>query len=99
LVTGVVQHRTATSGKSPQCWGPQDKVEMKEFRPSSLWKRIVTFDDFQLPPRSKGDQETFRRGALVRAETPWKTDKYRKWNDSRSYRVHPYWSSNLKYVY
>jgi hypothetical protein len=44
------------------------------------------------PLRSKGGQETFRRGALARAETP------KKWYNKRAYREHPYWTDNLKYV-
>jgi hypothetical protein len=49
---------------------------------------------------SKGDQETFRRGAMVRAETPSTQlrDRFRKWNSRVSYRQHPYWTDNLKYV-
>jgi hypothetical protein len=57
--------------------------------------------DFSAPrlDRSKGDQETFRRGALVRAETPKsERDRYRRWDSRKSYREHPYWSTNLKYV-
>jgi hypothetical protein len=76
---------------------------MKETQsPRPRWKEIVTFDDY-LPDetRSKGDQETFRRGALVRAETPKKGKKekrFAKWYARRSYQVHPYWTTNLKYV-
>jgi len=37
-------------------------------------------------------------GTLVRAETPNKEPKWRKWNSRKSYREHPYWTNNLKYV-
>jgi len=83
--------------------GSLPKGEMKETQsPRPRWKEIVTFDDY-LPneTRSKGDQETFRRGALVRAETPKKGKKekrFAKWYARRSYQVHPYWTTNLKYV-
>jgi hypothetical protein len=63
-------------------------------------KGIVTTDDFR-SPWSKGSQETFRRGALARAETPIGRNKerpFRAWNQQRSYREHPYWTANLRYV-
>jgi len=47
-----------------------------------------TFDE----PRCKGNQEAFRRVPRDRAETP------KSWNKASAYRVHPYWSENLKYV-
>jgi hypothetical protein len=53
-------------------------------------KGIVKTDD-QLPPRSKGNQESFRRGPRGWAETP------RNPHSRRAYREHPYWSHNLKY--
>jgi hypothetical protein len=40
---------------------------------------------------SKGNQEAFRRGPRERPETP------KQWNRQRCYRIHPYWSDNLKY--
>jgi hypothetical protein len=43
--------------------------------------------------RSKGNQEAFRRGPRERPETP------KQWNRSRCYRIHPYWTNNLKYVF
>jgi hypothetical protein len=48
--------------------------------------------DFSAPnPRSKGDQETFRRGALVRAETPKYFHFRRGGERRRDYHEHPYW--------
>jgi len=43
-------------------------------------------------PWSKGNQESFRRVPRERAETP------KSWNRASAYKVHPYWSENLKYV-
>jgi len=43
-------------------------------------------------PRSKGTQESFRRGPRGWAETP------KTWNCRKAYKVHLYWSDNLKYA-
>jgi len=59
-------------------------------------KRIGKYDFSAPNSRDKGDQETFRRGALVRAEIL--KDRYRNWDSSGAYKIHPYWSFNLKYA-
>jgi hypothetical protein len=62
-------------------------------------KRILRFVFDQ--PWSKGDQETFRRGALVRAETPKagnKEERPKSWCARRAYHLHPYFSDNLRYA-
>jgi len=49
--------------------------------------------------QSKGDQETFRRGALVRAEThKERGDRKVDPLSRRAHHVHPYFSDNLKYM-
>jgi len=65
--------------------------KMKTLRQILRAEGIVTKDDYS-PTRSKGIQESFRRGLRDGAETP------RKWNSRKSYREHPYWTDNLKYV-
>jgi hypothetical protein len=45
-----------------------------------------------VPTWSKGSQESFRRWRPARAETP------QQWNKRKAYRVHPYFTDNLKYV-
>jgi hypothetical protein len=72
--------------------------KMKTIRQILREKGIVKKDDYPLP-WSKGDQETFRRGALVRAETPKHEQRFRRWDSRKSYSEHPYWTANLKYVY
>jgi hypothetical protein len=60
---------------------------------------IVTKDDYVPPTGSKGDQETFRRGRTGPRRNSPKEQIFRSWNSRRSYREHPYWTTNLKYVY
>jgi hypothetical protein len=52
-----------------------------------------SFTEESQPTRSKGIQESFRRGPRDGAETP------KPWNSRLAHKVHPYWSTNLKYVY
>jgi hypothetical protein len=52
-----------------------------------------SFTEEVLPSRSKGIQESFRRGPRDGAETP------KPWNSRLAHKIHPYWSTNLKYVY
>jgi len=42
--------------------------------------------------RLKPGRQAVRRGPLDKAETP------KTWNRQRCYKVHPYWTNNLKYV-
>jgi hypothetical protein len=58
-------------------------------------KRIGKYDFSAPGPRDKGDQETFRRGALVRAEIL--KDRKVSWNAKGCFKVHPYFSDNLRY--
>jgi hypothetical protein len=81
-------------GKSPVGMGPFHKVEMKRTIASILGEKPLSQERF-LPDASwsKGNQEAFRRGPRERPETP------KQWNRRPYWRVHPYWTSNLKYVY
>jgi hypothetical protein len=55
-------------------------------------KRIEKSDSSLPASRSKGGQETFRRDALARVETPRKSYFYfRKEEKYRDYYEHPYW--------
>jgi hypothetical protein len=62
--------------------------KMKTIRQILRDQGIVKKDDYPLP-WSKGDQETFRRGAMVRAETPKHEQRFRRWDSRRSYSEHP----------
>jgi hypothetical protein len=89
----IVRSKVVGSGSTLDRLSSVEKVKtLKEILRD---QGIATKDDFS-PLWSKGDQETFRRGALVRAETP--RDRVVVWNQRRNYRVHPYFTSNLKYV-
>jgi hypothetical protein len=90
-----------TTSRPRESLGRAEEIfeKMKQLSHIFREKGIVTKDDYSPLPWSKGDQETFRRGALVRAETPKiERDRFRSWNSRRSYREHPYFSRNLKYV-
>jgi hypothetical protein len=80
-------------GKSPVITGPFHKVEMKRTIASILGEKTQEENRF-LPdaPRSKGNQEAFRRGPREQPETP------KQWFRQKCYKVHPYWTINLKYV-
>jgi hypothetical protein len=64
---------------------------MKTIREILREKGIVKTDDFRFRG-VKEHQESFRRGLREQAETP------KQWNKRMAYRVHPYWTENLKYV-
>jgi hypothetical protein len=81
--------------------GPAPRRILNESTKTKLGSKLIGKYDFSEPrPRwSKGDQETFRRGALVRAETPREKErKWKKWYSKSCYHEHPYWTDNLKYV-
>jgi len=66
---------------------------------STAWKRIIKIDDSRPcldTPGSRADTRGFREGRPGRCEKP---DRQVSWNRQRCYRVHPYWTNNLKYVY
>jgi hypothetical protein len=63
-----------------------------------LWMRIITIDDSGSRSPSQGsraDTRGFREGRQGRCEKP---DRQVSWNRQRCYKVHPYWTNNLKYV-
>jgi len=64
-------------------------------------KPIATKTTTGTPGGSKGNQESFRRGLRDGAETPRRVQErpFGKWNSRRAYHEHPYFTTNLKYVY
>jgi hypothetical protein len=57
--------------------------------------RIGQTDNFQSSFGSRADTRGFREGRQGSRERP---DRLCEWNRQRCYKVHPYWTSNLKYV-
>jgi hypothetical protein len=64
---------------------------MKTLRQILREKGIVKTDDFH-SPGVKVAKKPSEDGALARAETP------KPWNSRRAFRVHPYFSNNLRYA-
>jgi hypothetical protein len=84
---GAIPFRAASAWTSDRL----SSIKMKTLKRILRETGIVTTDDY-CPPRSKGTQESFRRGPRERAETP------KQWNRGSAFKVHPYFSDNLKYV-
>jgi len=63
---------------------------------TSRLPRFVFTEDF---PRVKVALKPSDEGSLSRLRNPNLKDRKVRWNARRCYKVHPYWTDNLKYVY
>jgi hypothetical protein len=78
---------------------------MKDRIPTPRWKQIIEFDNFRFPPYPQGVQVTKKLaddgpfGKDRNSRTRKKEKSFRAWNSRASYHEHPYWTTNLKYVY
>jgi hypothetical protein len=102
LVEGDSQDRTAKNVNPRLAWVPFEKVEMKRTIRQILGEKcIVTKDDFQSLPgvqvtKKLADDGPFGKGRNSPGRT--KERRFGSWCARRAYKVHPYFTDNLRYV-
>jgi len=82
--------------EEPTSWTNWLSIEMNSISRILREKPIDNLISQQSPLQgSRADTRGFREGRQGRCEKP---DRQVSWNRQRCYKVHPYWTNNLKYV-